>query len=63
MKNGRCRMHGGKSLSGAAHGRFRHGRYTRTAIAQRRQLAAFIAECRSSVSSMTLRQPTGGFDE
>jgi hypothetical protein len=28
MKNGRCRMHGGASLSGVASGTFRHGRYS-----------------------------------
>lgn len=29
MKNGRCRMHGGKSLSGIASGSFKHGRYSK----------------------------------
>lgn len=29
MPNGRCRMHGGKSLSGAAHPNFRTGRYSK----------------------------------
>jgi hypothetical protein len=28
MKNGRCRMHGGASLSGVASATFRHGRYS-----------------------------------
>lgn len=32
MKNGRCRLHGGKSLSGAAHGRYRHGMRTKEAL-------------------------------
>jgi hypothetical protein len=29
MINGRCRMHGGKSLAGPASGTFKHGRYSR----------------------------------
>ena len=29
MENGRCRMHGGKSLAGAAAGQFKHGRYSK----------------------------------
>lgn len=28
MVNGRCRLHGGKSLSGVQHGRYKHGFYT-----------------------------------
>ena len=43
MPNGRCRMHGGKSLSGTAHGRYKHGEFTRAAIASRRKLRAFFA--------------------
>lgn len=30
MPNGRCRMHGGKSLSGENHPRWKHGRYAVT---------------------------------
>jgi hypothetical protein len=30
MKNGRCRMHGGASLSGSEHPRWKHGRYAVT---------------------------------
>jgi hypothetical protein len=33
MKNGRCRMHGGKAGRKAT-----HGRYTRAAVAERREL-------------------------
>ncbi len=29
MANGRCRLHGGKSLAGTAHGRYKHGKYMR----------------------------------
>jgi hypothetical protein len=46
MRNGRCRMHGGRSRSGAAHGRYRHRQWTREAIAARRQLAALVREVR-----------------
>ena len=38
MKNGRCRLHGGKSLSGKAHGRYRTGEHTKEAIALRNDL-------------------------
>ena len=44
MKNGRCRLHGGKSLSGIQHGRYKHGRYTRAAIEDRRQLNRLLRE-------------------
>jgi hypothetical protein len=39
-------MHGGRSRSGAAHGRYRYGQWTRHAIAARRQLAALVREAR-----------------
>ena len=44
MKNGRCRLHGGKSLSGIQHGRYKHGRYTRKALEERRQLNSLLRE-------------------
>ena len=44
MKNGRCRLHGGKSLSGIQHGRYKHGRNTRAAIEERRQLNRLLRE-------------------
>ena len=44
MKNGRCRLHGGKSLSGIQHGRYKHGRYTRKAIEERRQMNSLLRE-------------------
>lgn len=46
MKNGRCRLHGGKSLSGIAHGRYKDGRFTTTAKEERRQLAALLKQSR-----------------
>jgi len=44
-ENGRCRMHGGSSPGaprGEANGNYRHGRFTCEAIAERRQLAAWL---------------------
>lgn len=32
MSNGRCRMHGGKSLRGEASPRYKHGRYCKKRI-------------------------------
>lgn len=40
MANGRCRWHGGKSLSGEAHGRYSRGHYTRDTIANRKEIMA-----------------------
>jgi len=34
MANGRCRMHGGKSLRGIASPRFKHGRYSKDLVAR-----------------------------
>ncbi len=34
MANGRCRMHGGKSLCGIASPRFKHGRYSKYLVAR-----------------------------
>jgi|tagenome__1003787_1003787.scaffolds.fasta_scaffold17828931_1 hypothetical protein len=33
MANGRCQLHGGKSLAGEASPRFKHGRYSKYTIA------------------------------
>lgn len=49
MKNGRCRLHGGKSKSGKAHGRYIHGQRTKEAIALRRQFAEFLREMRETL--------------
>lgn len=38
MKNGRCRLHGGKSLSGREHGRYRTGFHTKEMKTFRRGL-------------------------
>lgn len=42
MKNGRCRLHGGKSKSGKAHGRYKHGERTKESIAERRWLSELL---------------------
>ncbi|MEN8494869.1 HGGxSTG domain-containing protein [Dehalococcoides sp. THU3] len=42
MRNGRCRMHGGASLSGRAHGRYKHGEFTKAAQEQRRRLRELL---------------------
>jgi hypothetical protein len=39
-------MHGGRSRSGAAHGRYRYGQWTREALAAQRDLAALVREAR-----------------
>ena len=46
MKNGRCRLHGGKSKSGKEHGRYRHGGRTQETMAMRRQFAKLLREAR-----------------
>ncbi|WP_394729382.1 HGGxSTG domain-containing protein [Altererythrobacter sp. GH1-8] len=48
----RCRMHGGASGSGAPKGNanaFKHGLYTREAIAQRRELYDLLREARETL--------------
>jgi hypothetical protein len=46
MPNGRCRLHGGKSLSGAAHGRYKHGFYTKEAKAMRRYCRQLLRDAK-----------------
>ena len=51
MPNGRCRMHGGASPGapkGPANGMYRHGRYTNEALAERRELSAWIRTMRQA---------------
>jgi len=52
MPNGRCRMHGGASLSGAAHGRYTHGNFTREAIARRKALNALLWQARQILGNI-----------
>lgn len=42
----RCRLHGGKSLSGNAHGRYKHGQWTKGVIDERRQFSELRREAR-----------------
>ena len=48
MKNGRCRMHGGKSIGAPKGNRnaLKHGFYTAEAIAQRREIADLLRSMR-----------------
>lgn len=46
MKNGRCRLHGGKSLSGKDHGRYCHGMRTKESMELRQELAELMRETR-----------------
>jgi hypothetical protein len=49
MRNGRCRMHGGKA-PGAPKGNshaLRHGRYSAEAIAERRELGALLRDMKA----------------
>jgi hypothetical protein len=51
----RCRMHGGAPGSGAPKGNqnaFKHGRFTKTAIKERRKLYATLRALRKRVSGM-----------
>ena len=40
MPNGRCRFHGGLSLTGKDHGRYKRGEFTKDALQNRRQIRA-----------------------
>jgi len=51
----RCRMHGGAPGSGAPHGNknaLKHGRYTRVAIAERRQLRVLLRQSRMLIQEI-----------
>jgi hypothetical protein len=55
MKNGRCRLHGGKSPAapgGERNGNYRHGLRTIEVAAQRRQAAAVRRELRRLVGAL-----------
>ena len=55
MKNGRCRLHGGKS-TGAPKGNknaFKHGRYSREAIEARKLVHELIKMSRQMIMGMT----------
>jgi hypothetical protein len=52
VPNGRCRYHGGKSLSGTAHGRYKNGLFNRQALEMRRQLSELVRASRDLVKSL-----------
>jgi hypothetical protein len=49
MANGRCRLHGGKSKAGKEHGQFKHGHYTREAVALRKGLRDLLREAQEAL--------------
>jgi hypothetical protein len=53
MANGRCYFHGGKSLKGAAHPGFKHGRFSKH---MPDQLAGIFAEVQSNPKYITLER-------
>lgn len=46
MKNGRCRLHGGKSKKGKEHGRYKHGLCTTEVLNDRREISELIKSVR-----------------
>lgn len=52
MKNGRCRLHGGKSKSGKEHGRYKHGLRSRETIEKRREVRAMLKEAKSFLADL-----------
>jgi glucans biosynthesis protein len=53
----RCRMHGGAEGSGAKLGNrnaFKHGRYSREYIENKRNVIAFFKQCRASMKEMNV---------
>ena len=51
----RCRMHGGKSRAGMAHGRYTNGNYTREAIAERRKISELMRMSRELLKEMSCK--------
>ena len=55
MKNGRCRLHGGTNPgapTGKGNGNYRHGFYTKEAIADRRDTAELIRACKDVMAGL-----------
>ncbi len=52
MKNGRCRLHGGKSKSGKEHGRYVHGKRTQEAIKIRKDIYQIIRESKALMAEI-----------
>jgi hypothetical protein len=56
MANGRCYHHGGASpgnKQGSGNSNYRHGRYTATVIAERRQIRALLRASKAQLKVMT----------
>ena len=45
-------MHGGKSLSGRENGNYKHGLYTKEAIAEQRRFRDLLAEAEATMREM-----------
>jgi hypothetical protein len=54
MKNGRCRMHGGKSTGPpkGTQNALKHGYYARSAIAERRRISKFLRDAKSFLNEV-----------
>jgi hypothetical protein len=60
MKNGRCRLHGGKSTgpktpqgkANSAKANYKHGGFTKQAMAQHRALMAVIKDCNRALKTL-----------
>ena len=53
MKNGRCRYHGGKSTGARTpHRPLKHGRYTKEAIQERKEVAELLKDAKSLLGEM-----------
>lgn len=58
MANGRCKLHGGKSLGaprGAKNGNFRHGQRTQQALERRREVRELLLGLREAVAGLKRR--------
>ena len=56
MKNGRCRYHGGKSTGALdPHRPLKHGRYTKEAVQERKEVAGIIKDARLLVGEVIER--------
>jgi hypothetical protein len=50
MPNGKCRLHGGKSKAGKAHGRYVCGMYTKEAIEHRRRTREILRRAKLTLT-------------
>ena len=57
MKNGRCYYHGGASLSGKQHGRYRTGYWTKEAVVRRRALRDLMRMVDELIMKNSYTQP------